>query len=291
LVIGVRESSILNAILTVINLLVTLLVIVVGLTKVDIHNWNIKPNEIHPINNGTIISVNVGKGGFFPYGISGMLSGAATCFYAFIGFDILATTGYFSLLLSNRVCYYHLFVYCTTSIVITLMVPYFLLDKNTALTQAFLYAGYPAFSKVISVGALVSLFGNLLVGMIALPRLIYSIACDGLIFRSISYIQPKLQTPIVATIIGGLLTGLVASIFDLSTLIEMTTIGTLMAYTLVSITVLFLRYKSSHTIDELTIRMNIVRELFLPLQSYPTVRSQRIMQYSLVVFGIIQAFV
>ncbi|CAF4820065.1 unnamed protein product, partial [Rotaria magnacalcarata] len=60
-----------------------------GLTKAHLHNWDISPAEIKNITNTT---GTIGSGGFFPFGIEGTLAGAATCFYAFVGFDLVATT-------------------------------------------------------------------------------------------------------------------------------------------------------------------------------------------------------
>ena len=109
LVIGIKESAILNNIFTAANLTVIAIVIVAGFTKVDFHNWNVIPDEVSlrpftvtliharslQVRNMTNATVHVGKGGFFPFGIEGTLAGAATCFYAFVGFDLVATTGKF----------------------------------------------------------------------------------------------------------------------------------------------------------------------------------------------------
>ncbi|CAF2614112.1 unnamed protein product [Rotaria sp. Silwood2] len=126
LTIGIKESALLNSVLTAVNLIVVTTVIIAGLTEVNGHNWNISPNEIGNITNSTMI---IGKGGFFPFGIEGTLAGAATCFYAFVGFDLVATAGEetknpqraipFSICLTLLVCS---IVYCSVSIVITLMV-------------------------------------------------------------------------------------------------------------------------------------------------------------------------
>jgi cationic amino acid transporter 3 len=108
---------------------------------------------------------------------------------------------------------------------------------------------------------LLGIFASLLGSLLPLPRVLYAIAADGLIFRFIAWIHPRLQTPLVATIIGGIASGiyekkdlwkiirlfcfiaLMALLFDLKSLVEMMSIGTLLAYSLVSISVLFLRYK------------------------------------------------
>jgi cationic amino acid transporter 2 len=126
LIIGIKESAVLNNVFTFVNLTVITLVIIVGLTKINGDNWKISPDEIK---NSTNTTYMVGKGGFFPFGIEGTLAGAATCFYAFVGFDLVATTGEesknpqraipMSICLTLLVCSV---IYCGVSIVITLMV-------------------------------------------------------------------------------------------------------------------------------------------------------------------------
>ncbi len=103
------------------------------------------------------------------------------------------------------------------------------------------------------------IFASLLGSLLPLPRVLYAIASDGLIFRWIAWIHPRLQTPVVATILGGFTAGIekdkilfeefifvffiaiMALIFDLKSLVQMMSIGTLLAYSLVAISVLFLR--------------------------------------------------
>ncbi|XP_077532799.1 cationic amino acid transporter 2-like [Haemaphysalis longicornis] len=80
---GVKESARFNTVFTCVNLLVVLFVVIAGSFKANIANWRLKPQDIP--------DEHYGKGGFFPYGIGGVLNGAATCFYAFVGFDYIAT--------------------------------------------------------------------------------------------------------------------------------------------------------------------------------------------------------
>jgi len=98
LAIGVKESSRMNNLFTGINLCVVSFIIVAGFIKADFKNWELKQTDL-PTNwtNKTNLPCNstetCGTGGFFPFGVSGMLAGAAKCFYAFVGFDCIATTG------------------------------------------------------------------------------------------------------------------------------------------------------------------------------------------------------
>ncbi len=79
--------------------------------------------------------------------------------------------------------------------------------------------------------------------MFPMPRVVYSLAADGLIFRGLSYVLPGVKTPVAAALSSGLFAGILCLIFDLNQLIDMMSIGTLMAYSVVSISVLILRYR------------------------------------------------
>ncbi|KAH7642311.1 cationic amino acid transporter 2 [Dermatophagoides farinae] len=268
LVIGVKESTRFNSVFTGINLLVVLFVVIAGSFHIDFHNWNLSKDEVPE---------NAGKGGFMPYGFSGMMSGAATCFYAFIGFDVIATTGEeaknpqrsipISIVLSLLFVF---LAYFGISAVQTLMLPYYLqteeITKGAPLPYVFEYVGWPVAKWIISIGALTGLSTSLLGAMFPLPRVLYSMASDGVIFRSFADINPRTKTPILATLISGIFAGAMAALFDVKELADMMSIGTLLAYTLVSISVLILRF--SHEIDNIDddINRNITVEM-KPLRS------------------------
>ena len=91
--VGVQESTRFNNIFTLLNLGVVAFVIITGLTKADLANWSLDGTTGSGQKGGTSTGTHEGSGGFFPFGVSGMLSGAATCFYGFVGFDAIATTG------------------------------------------------------------------------------------------------------------------------------------------------------------------------------------------------------
>ncbi|KAI2796808.1 High affinity cationic amino acid transporter 1 [Blomia tropicalis] len=254
LTVGVKESTRFNSIFTGINLLVVIFVVIAGSFHIDWHNWNITQSEL---DNYTIsinsTEVDVGTGGFFPFGFSGMMSGAATCFYGFIGFDVIASTGEeaknpqksipISIVLSLLFVF---LAYFGVSGVQTLMMPYYLqtetITKGAPLPYVFEHVGWPLAKWIISVGALTGLSTSLLGAMFPLPRVLYSMATDGVIFRFLAKINKRTKTPIVATIISGVFAGGMAAVFDVKELADMMSIGTLLAYTLVAISVLILRF-------------------------------------------------
>ncbi|XP_065655238.1 high affinity cationic amino acid transporter 1 [Hydra vulgaris] len=228
---GVRESAVFTVTFNFFNISVVAFIIITGIFYIDFDNWT--------------------KGdGFFPYGASGVLSGAATCFYAFVGFDIIATTGeeaknpaksipiaIVASLVIIFLCYFGV------SSVITLIVPYSKLDKHSPIPGAFSQRGLGWANYIISVGAICGLSSSLLGNLFPLPRIIYAMAKDGLLFKMFTKINKKTEVPVNATIYPGILTALFAFFFDLEELVEMMSIGTLLAYTLVSLCVLILRYQ------------------------------------------------
>ncbi|XP_060564997.1 cationic amino acid transporter 2-like isoform X2 [Ruditapes philippinarum] len=252
LAVGVKESSRFNNLFTAVNLLVVTYIVVCGAFKADVDNWHINPDEVVGLN-----STDIGDGGFLPFGFSGMLSGAATCFYAFVGFDAIATTGEevknpqkaipISIVVSLFACF---FAYSGISIVITLMCPYYLLDGNAPLPAVFDRVGWHVARYIIAVGAVCGLSTSLLGAMFPLPRVIYAIASDGLIFKFLATVSERFKTPLIATILSGVLAGVMAMLFDLKELVDMMSIGTLLAYTLVAVSVLLLRYRV-HNIGEI----------------------------------------
>ena len=241
--IGVKESTRFNNIFTCLNLAIVSFVIIFGFFHADLDNWKIPPEDLPH-------TANFGNGGFFPYGMNGVLAGAATCFYGFVGFDAIATSGEetlnpqrsipIALIASLSIIFLS---YCGISSVITLMVPYFSQDTVAPLPGAFKAVGVPAGRWVVAIGALFGLSTSLLGAMFPLPRVILAMASDGVIFRFLATTHPRFQTPLIATVIGGLVTGVLAMLMDLKMLIDMMSIGTLMAYMIVSVCVILLHYK------------------------------------------------
>uniref|UniRef100_H2ZMS3 Cationic amino acid transporter C-terminal domain-containing protein n=1 Tax=Ciona savignyi TaxID=51511 RepID=H2ZMS3_CIOSA len=255
---GVKEFALVNKVFTVLNIGVILFVVIAGLTQADIHNWNWTTDEIHDyfgmVTQTTIDMTPYGTGGFMPFGFGGLISGTATCFYAFVGFDCIATTGEeainpqksipLGIVLSLAVC---CIAYLAISATLTLMRPYFLLDTLAPLPVAFEEVGMSWASYPVAVGAICALSTSLLGAMFPMPRIIYAMAIDGLLFEFLANVHKKTKTPLVATFLSGTLAGIMAVFFDLKELVDLMSIGTLAAYTLVATSVLLLRYQPDAT--------------------------------------------
>ncbi|XP_003416288.1 solute carrier family 7 member 14 [Loxodonta africana] len=233
---GVKNSVGFNNVLNVLNLAVWVFIMIAGLFFINGKYW--------------------AEGQFLPHGWSGVLQGAATCFYAFIGFDIIATTGEeaknpntsipYAITASLVIC---LTAYVSVSVILTLMVPYYAIDTESPLMEMFVAHGFYAAKFIVAIGSVAGLIVSLLGSLFPMPRVIYAMAGDGLLFRFLAHVSSYTETPVVACIVSGFLAALLSLLVSLRDLIEMMSIGTLLAYTLVSVCVLLLRYQPESNID------------------------------------------
>ena len=227
---GAKFTVHVNSVFTVFNTAVILFLICAGFAFADSKNWD-------------------RDGGFFPYGFGGSLAGAATCFYAYIGFEGIAVSGEEAknpeksipiATVTSLIIVSIIYILATTSL--TLIVPYYTVDPSAAFPVAFATRGINWAKYVVAVGTLFGITTSLLGSAYALPRAVYAMAQDGLLFRSLAYVYPRFQTPVVAIFVFGLLSAFMAFFFEITTLVEFMSIGTLTAYTIVSACVIVLRY-------------------------------------------------
>lgn len=244
--VGAKESTVVNNIFTMTNVCVVLYVIVTGAFKLNADNWSIPAEEVpaHETPGETY-----GEGGFAPYGIAGIIKGAAICFYGFIGFDCIATASEeaknpkrsipLSIIISLTIVF---LAYFLISTVLTMMLPYYAQDAEAPLPHVFEYYGWYVAKWIVSIGAMFGLCASLMGSMFPLPRVIYAMSSDGLLFEFMGRLSPRFQTPMIGTLLAGFLTGTLAAIFNLDQLVSMMSIGTLLAYSMVAGCVLLLRY-------------------------------------------------
>ncbi len=224
---GARESSTANNIMVVIKLLVLGLFVAVGLGHIDTANY-------HP---------------FAPNGFTGIHQGAAIVFFAYIGFDAISTAAEetkdpqrnlpLGILGGLAIC---TLIYVVVGAVLTGMVPYQQLAVADPLARALELAGFTRVGGLVALGATVSMAAVLLVFQYGQPRIFFAMARDGLLPEWAARVHPVHRTPYVTTLVTGIAVALASLVGDAAETYDLTNIGTLFAFALVSIGVLVLRY-------------------------------------------------
>jgi basic amino acid/polyamine antiporter, APA family len=235
LYVGVRWSAGANTCMVALKVGVIVIVVIAGLKYVDTSNW--KPYL--PPNSGT----------FGHFGFSGVLQGAAIIFFSYVGFDTASTTalearnpqrdlpiGILGALVISAV------LYVAMSSVMTGMVPFQKLDSDAPV--AVVLDAHPQLSWLswlVKVGVIAGMTSVILTSLLGQPRILLSMADDGLLPPSISRCHPRFKTPHVATLYTGAGAALIAAVFPLDVLADLISIGILLAFAVVCLGVLVLR--------------------------------------------------
>ena len=223
--IGIKESRTASNILVVLKLAVIALVIGVGAFYVKPANWS----------------------PFAPNGVSGVLSGVASVFFAFIGFDSISTTAEEcknpqrdlprAMLYCLGIC---TVLYVLITLVLTGMVNYKELGVSDPLAYVFQKVNLDFVAGVISVSAVVAITSALLVYQLGQPRIWMTMSRDGLLWKRFSRIHPIYKTPSFATIVTGFLVAIPSLFMDLKFFVDLTSVGTFFAFILVCAGILYL---------------------------------------------------
>src|SRR5665213_2062508 len=228
LVRGVRESTRANNWMVAIKLAAILLFVFGAARAVNTANW-------HP---------------FLPNGFSGVLTGGAIVFFTYIGFDSVSTAAEecknpqrdmpFGIIATLIVC---TILYSSVAIVLTGIAHYDTLNNDSPVAQTLKALGYNRLRLVVTFGALMGMISSLLVYQYGQARVWFAMSRDGLLPKPFSKVHKKFQTPHVSTWIACFVVGIPAGIWDIDTFAELSNIGTLFAFIVVSASVIVLRKK------------------------------------------------
>jgi APA family basic amino acid/polyamine antiporter len=249
---GIKESLRVNLVLVAVKLFIVLFVIVAGIGFINADNYDpfIPPSE--PVDAGTewlhtpLLQLITGSPA--AYGVGGVLFAASLVFFAYIGFDVVATTAEEAahpqrdlprgIIGSLVIC---TILYVAVALVITGMVKYDQINPDAALAQAFIAQGKDGYATLISAGAVAGLTTVVMTLLIGAVRVTFAMSRDALLPPAIGHVVPKTGTPVRLTIGIGIVVAFVASLTPVGKLEEMVNIGTLTAFFLVSIAIPILR--------------------------------------------------
>lgn len=227
LVRGTRESTKLNRVLVIIKLATVFIFLFLAGPKVNPANW--EP--------------------FMPFGFAGVAGGAAIVFFAYLGFDAVATSAEechnpsrdlpIGIIGSLVVC---TILYIAVSGVLTGVVPYTQLNNPEPVAYALRYIGYNIGSALVGVGAICGITTVLLVFLYGQARVFFAMSRDGMVPSSICKVHPVYKTPYLVTIVGAILVSAIAGFAPIGLIAEMANIGTLSAFMVAAVGVLVLRY-------------------------------------------------
>ncbi|MEU9520572.1 amino acid permease [Streptomyces sp. NPDC048224] len=252
LVLGMKLSARITSLVVAIKVTVVLIVIIAGAFFVKGSNYDPFIPKSQPVEAGGGLHSPLVQlmFGWAPsnFGVMGIFTAASVVFFAFIGFDIVATAAEETrnpqrdmprgILGSLFIC---TVLYVAVSIVVTGMQHYSELSVDAPLADAFKSTGHPFFAGVISFGAAVGLTTVCMILLLGQTRVFFAMSRDGLLPRFFSHVHPKFRTPYRPTILLGVVIAIVAGFTSLSELAELVNIGTLFAFVVVAISVIILR--------------------------------------------------
>jgi basic amino acid/polyamine antiporter, APA family len=255
LVIGIRLSSGFNLTVTTIKLAVVFFFIGLGIFFVNTANWS----PFVPPAGGAVESVSTEGGGPSllqyltgaeqqAFGFAGIITAAAIVFFAYIGFDVVATTSEearnprrdlpIGILGSLAIC---TLLYVLVSQIMTGIVPYNELDPEAPMASVFTDIGLGWAAGLVSIGAICGLTSVIMILMLGQSRVAFAMSRDNLLPRYFARAHPRFRTPYRITILTGVVVAIIAAFVDLTRLAELVNIGTLFAFCLVSVGVMILR--------------------------------------------------
>ncbi|CAI0384868.1 unnamed protein product [Linum tenue] len=230
---GIKESSLAQTVVTTINICGMIFIITAGGYIAFKNGWP-----------GYDLAT-----GYLPFGFNGMLAGSGIVFFSFIGFDVVASTAEevknpkrdlpIGMGISLSIC---CILYMLVSVVVVGLVPYYALDPDTPISSAFASYGMQWAVYIITAGAVTALCASLMGSLLPQPRMFMAMARDGLLPSFFSDIDKHTQVPVKSTIVIGILAAALAFFMDVSQLAGMVSVGTLLAFTAVAVSVLILRY-------------------------------------------------
>ncbi|MGG2067208.1 amino acid permease [Bacillus sp. S14(2024)] len=225
---GTKESKRVNNAMVLIKLGIVILFIAVGVFYVKPANWT----------------------PFAPYGLSGIFAGGAAVFFAFLGFDALATSAEevknpqrdlpIGIIASLAIC---TVIYIAVCLVMTGMVSYKELNVPEAMSHVLEVVGQDKVAGVISIGAVIGIMAVIFAYIYATTRVFFAMSRDGLLPKSFAKINPKTEAPVFSTWLTGIGGALIAGFVDLKELSNLANIGALLTFLMVGIAVLILRKK------------------------------------------------
>jgi len=228
LVLGIRESAGANNIMVMVKIIAILIFVFAASRHIEPSNW--KP--------------------FMPNGWQGVLTGGAIVFFTYIGFDSVSTAAEeckqpqrdvpFGIIASLVVC---ALLYISVAIVLTGIQHWQALRNAAPVANALQAIGLPQVQRWVTIGALTGMLSSLLVFQLGQARVWFAMSRDGLLPRAFTKVHPRFRTPHISTWAAGLFVAIPAGIFDIGTLADLSNIGTLFAFVLVSLGVIVLRHR------------------------------------------------